>query len=534
MKNNDSTPPFGTASGSLLRRSAGVLTPLFSLYSKKSIGIGEFLDLKLLVDWCKKAGLRIIQLLPINDVGFNFRPYDSESSFALEPMHLSLEKIPGAGRLKSEIKELRKKFPPQGDFYDTRIKKTKLEILRKIFEKKDPSKQKEFQRFVEAQKSWLGPYTCYKVLKDKFSLAGWMDWPAEFRDREPKALEKLEKEEAANLEFYRWLQWQCYLQFRDAKKYAEKKDVQILGDIPFLVARDSADVWAHPDYFKLELSAGAPPDLYFAAGQEWGMPPYNWPRIESHGYDCITEKLKYAENFYTLFRIDHFIGVFRVWTFPYGPAQEERSKTGAFDPPDEKIWEDHGRRIVEAMLRSTKMRPCAEDLGCVPECSNRVLEAYGIPGMDVQRWMRHWETIGEYKLPAEYRPNAIAVISTHDTSPLEAWWKWEAGNEDDRQKFWKAIGLSGAYESEPSVKFSEACFQAVSSAPSVFSIQLLQDWLSLAGLSGEVCADHRINLPGIVNDKNWRLRLPFSLEELRKLPANRKFFKLNQASGRID
>ena len=180
------------------------------------------------------------------------------------------------------------------------------------------------------------------------------------------------------------------------------------------------------------------------------------------------------------------------------------------------------------------MRPCAEDLGCVPKCSERVLEDYGIPGIEVQRWMRHWETTQEFKTAREYRANSIAVLSTHDTAPLLAWWKWEAGNEADRQKFWEAIGFSGAYEPEPSKKFVEACFRAVGEASSVFSIQLLQDWLSLGEIFKEVLREYRINMPGIVHDKNWRLRLPLSLEEMLKLPLNRKIFSLNEICGRID
>ncbi len=152
--------------------------------------------------------------------------------------------------------------------------------------------------------------------------------------------------------------------------------------------------------------------------------------------------------------------------------------------------------------------------------------------MEVQRWMRHWETTGEYKTGEEYREIAIALISTHDTSTLEAWWKWEAGNEDDRQKFWQSIGLPGLFEPEPSKKFIEACLRAVSRTRSVFSVQLLQDWLSWGDVLGGPRKDYRINQPGIVDEKNWRLRLPVSLEVLQKLPLNRKILALNRACGR--
>ena len=520
--------------GRQLRRSAGVLTPLFSLYSQKSIGVGEFSDLNLLVDWCKKTGLSIIQLLPVNDAGLHLRPYDSESSFALDPVHASLENIAHApiGDFKNEIQRLREAFPLRGDFYDKTVKKAKLDVLKQIFEKRKASGESDFRRYCRAQEKWLEPYCQFKVLKDRFGAAGWIDWPPEYRDRDKDVMGRLAKTEVFGLEFYRWVQWQLYLQFRKAKEYAKKKGVRIMGDIPFLVSRDSADVWMSPQYFKLELSAGAPPDQFFADGQEWGMPPYCWKEIQDSGYEYVTGKLRYAENFYDLFRIDHFVGVFRVWTFRFGLPYEERRKTGAFDPPDEKVWEDHGRRIVEAMMQSTSMQACAEDLGAVPKCSDRVLEDYGIPGMDVQRWMRHWETTREYKKPSEYRASAIAVLSTHDTSPLWAWWKWEAGDEDERQKFWQWIGLAGPFEAEPSVKFAEASLKTISSTQSLFSIQLLGDWLCLAGIPKDKDPNYRINVPGVVNETNWRQRAPFSLEEMQKLPANKKILSMNQLSGR--
>ncbi len=519
-----------------LQRSAGVLTPLFSVYSKNSCGVGEFADVPVLADWCKTAGFRILQFLPLNDMGFNFRPYDSESSIALEPMHLSLDGLSHVpiSAFKQEIESLKQKFNTRGDFYDTQIKKAKLELLKKIFEKRLASGEKDFKHYVKAQEKWLESYAMYRVLKQRFGGASWMDWPEEFRLKKPEAMKGLKVGEGVEIEFQKWLQWQAYEQFSKAHKLAKKKGVLLMGDIPFLVSRDSADVWANPEYFKLELSAGAPPDLYFAAGQEWGMPPYRWEAIEQDNYDYLAQKLKYAENFYDLFRIDHFIGVFRVWTFRLGLPEEERKKTGAFDPADESIWEAHGRKIVEAMLRSSSMKPCAEDLGCVPKCSEKVLEDYQIPGIDVQRWMRHWETTGEYKTSEEFRSLAMAVISTHDTTPLDVWWKWEAGDPSDRQKFWESIGLPGPYDAEPTPRLVRACFEAISKTRSIFSIQLLQDWLLLAGVFKDVRQDYRINTPGVVHENHWRLRSPLSLEELCHLPANQDFFNLNKKSRRIN
>lgn len=519
-----------------IRKRAGILTPLFSIHSQKSIGVGEFPDLVLFADLCRKAGLSLIQLLPLNDVGFNFRPYDSESSFALEPLHLRLESIQSV-RLedfKKSIDGLRLRFPNQGFYFDTSIKKEKLLILRQMYQARQKRGDPKFSEFIRLNAFWLEPYACFKRLKEINAHKGWWEWPEAFKNREASVLEKFKKEESDEIRFFQWLQWQCFLQLSQAKKELGKKGVFLFGDLPFLVSLDSADVWANPEYFKLHLSAGAPPDLYFAGGQEWGMPPYDWTAIEKDGYRYLKEKLKYSENFYHLFRIDHFVGIFRVWTFPRHASPEEKKAGAAFDPPDIAVWEASGRKITSAMVQSSGMLPCAEDLGCVPECSPRVLKDFGIPGMDVQRWMRHWETTGDFKKPEEYRSNSIASISTHDMSPLVSWWNTEAAEESgEKKKFWEFLGLGGEFTDPVSAAWVEACLRKAGETRSIFSIQLLQDWMSLDRASGAEFESARINKPGIVDEMNWRLRSPLSLEDMMRSDLPKQILKINQGTGRV-
>ncbi len=577
------------------KRRAGVATPLFSVYSKKSIGVGELPDLELLVDWAAAAGLGILQLLPMNDMGFNFRPYDSESSFALEPMHLSLDALEGADlRLfKKELTALRKNFvirPPQVDYG---IKRAKLALLWKIFEQNPPTGA-PFRAFVKQNEFWLTDYALFKALKHRHAYQSWEAWPDAHKLRDTGALRRLADEESRRLEFYRWLQWQLQLQFVRAKKYASGKGVLLMGDLPFLVSRDSAEVWAKPHYFKLDFSAGAPPDLCFAEGQRWGMPPYHWENIAKDGYQALAAKLRYAENFYDLFRIDHFVGIFRLWTLPNVGADAG----GFFDPRDESLWERHGREILAAMLRNTRMLPCAEDLGTVPACSNKILEEYAVPGMDVQRWTKDKE---RFKTAAEYRPNAVSVISNHDLTPLWAWWEFEAETVDavffknkcehhglsfdrlsdrlfdagksfhgrlrwkreisdkgallgalerpewqvgdlvelyesshnEKKAFWRHIGLEGEPEEKCSAQFMEKALRAASATASIFSIQLLQDWLSLGDFESLRSWESRINFPGTADDKNWRLLMPVPLEAMKKLKLNRRIREIVSATRRI-
>lgn len=415
------------------RRRAGVATPLFSLYSTKSVGIGELPDLKLLVDWAADAGLSVVQLLPMNDVGFDFAPYSAQSSFALEPMYLRLDELRGvdAAAFREEISTLRDGFPTGRERVNYGIKAAKLNLLWEMFRAGGGARPAELRRYVEANRFWLEDYALFKALKEKYHERGWESWDEPFARKEPAALERFASQHRDRMEFYRWLQWQIYEQFRDAAAYAEERGVGFMGDIPFLVSRDSVDVWAHQDYFKLHLSSGAPPDLFFATGQRWGMPPYDWPKIAARGYDYLIEKMRTAQNYYRYFRIDHVVGIFRLWTIRLDEPAESAGLKGEFDPKDERLWEDQGRRLLKVMIDATDMVPCAEDLGVVPKCSYTVLRELGIPGMEVQRWTRDFEKTLDFLPPDKFRAVALATAGTHDTTSLRGWWEHEIGSIDE-------------------------------------------------------------------------------------------------------
>jgi len=175
-----------------------------------------------------------------------------------------------------------------------------------------------------------------------------------------------------------------------------------MGDIPLLVSRDSVDVWSQQNYFELHNSAGAPPDMYFSKGQRWGMPPYNWGNIANDNWKYIKNKLKYAENFFNMYRIDHFVGLFRIWSIPLSIPEEFSGTKGNYEPLHEYLWESHGKKIISEMVSATDMLPCAEDLGTVPECSYQVLKEFGIPGMDVMRWNKIYTDGFDFKAPTDY------------------------------------------------------------------------------------------------------------------------------------
>jgi 4-alpha-glucanotransferase len=413
-----------------IKRRAGVLAPLFCLWSQDSVGIGEIPDICVLIEWCKKVGFSIIQLLPLNDTGFNFTPYDCQTTFGIDPMYLSLEKIDGVdiSDFINDIEKLRIQYSFPKKNIDYKIKQEKLKILWKMFQTTKLNIQ--FEDFEEKNRFWLKDYALFKVLKEKYQQKSWEEWEEKYKFREQGALEEIYNKEKDLVNFYMWLQWQIFLQMKVVKEYGEINGVLLLGDLPFLVSRDSADVWAHQNYFKLNMVSGAPPDMYFAKGQRWGMPPYNWKVIEENNFDYIKQKVKYAENFYHMYRIDHFVGLFRLWTIDINEPKETYGLNGKFDPADEKKWKALGQKILFYMTDGINMLPCAEDLGVVPKCSYETLEEFSIPGIDVQRWKRDWGKTYDFVKPQDYRVNSISTISTHDMSPFILWWSEEAGTTD--------------------------------------------------------------------------------------------------------
>jgi 4-alpha-glucanotransferase len=409
---------------------SGVLVPLFSLHSKNSIGIGDFEDLKLLVDWCGKTGNTIIQLLPLNILGMNFCPYDSASSFALEPAYLSLRFIRDPS-LRKRIEKIKASFPFKGAYVDYRVREEKLKLLREAFLKEDLSGCAGLKEFRQANAGWLEDFALFMAFKQYHQERPWYEWEGKYRERHADVLASFRQAHAQEIAFHVWMQWRLWEQLREAKEYAQSRGILIKGDLPILVSRDSADVWQHPEFFKLDFAAGAPPDMYCAKGQRWGMPPYNWEEIASEGYGYLKDKLRFCENFYDILRIDHVVGLFRIWSIPYQEPAENQGLHGFFDPRDERVWGEHGRKILTVMAGSTGMLLCAEDLGVIPPACTETLAQLGIPGNDVQRWVKDWKTKNDFLPPQEYRRLSVAMLSTHDTTNWAAWWEKEAGTVDE-------------------------------------------------------------------------------------------------------
>jgi len=544
-------------------RRAGILAPIFSVYSKNNPGKTELSDLKLLVDWASVCGLSIVQLLPMNEMGPLSCPYDAISSFAIEGRYLGLTQE-DFSRRKKEIRD------------------------------------KEYLLFKEANIYWLDDFCLYKALKEYNHGKPWYEWGEGFKSRNVEALERFRIDAAEGLEFQSWLQWQAFKALREIRRYANSRKVLLKGDLPILVSRDSADVWAHPGFFRLEYAAGAPPDMYAAMGQRWGMPTYNWENIEKDGFRYLKEKLKFAQNFYDILRIDHVVGLFRIWSIPYNEPLENKGLNGFFDPRDESLWRGHGRKILSAINESTGMFICAEDLGVIPKACTETLEEFQIPGNDVQRWVKDWKVEHDFLPPDKYRQCSVAMLSTHDTTNWAAWWENEAGTVDEalfirrcnergvnfpmirerlfdpvrsrhgrlrwraeidstekllmilgkprqeatdfidfyentyleKERLWKKLGLKGTMREECDEEILEAAFKVTLGSRSKFCIETIIDWLYLGGLFEGDAYQYRINTPGTISDKNWSIKIPLPLGELMRNPVCAKIRKLVRQAGR--
>lgn len=585
------------------RRRVGVLVPLFSVSSKNSMGIGDLDDLKLLIDWCAKTGNSILQLLPMNETGPLFCPYDAISSFALEPAYLALKNLPGIKNksIKDRIEELKDGFPAARSHVDYRIKGEKLSVLRDIYREEGGQGPRELKRFKERNSYWLNDFVLFKALKDYHAGKAWYEWEERYRDRDRGELGIFRKEHEERIGFEIWLQRLLHNQFVEVKRYAALKKVLLKGDLPILISRDSADVWSHPELFKLEYAAGAPPDMYCAKGQRWGMPTYNWDAISRDGYRYLKEKLKKAEEFYDILRIDHVIGLFRIWSIPYDEPQENEGLNGFFDPKDEALWGGHGKKILSVMMKSTKMLLCAEDLGMIPEICPKTLKELGMPGNDVQRWTKDWKVKHDFLEPKDYRELSVAMLSTHDTTNWPAWWENEAGTVDEalfirkcierridygsvkdrlfnpaksrhgrlrwldnvnpvedlvailgkrkeeildfidmyensyreKEKLWKHLGLKVPMRDRSDSEITKRALKITLESRSVFSIQLIVDWLMLGDIFKGDPYQYRINRPGTISEENWSLVMPISLESMLKDEVCRDIRNLIASSGRL-
>ena len=487
----------------------GINIPLFALRSKLGYGVGEFLDLIPLIDWISSIGFDIIQLLPLNDSGFESSPYNAFSSCALNPIFLSLHDLPFLSTyptLSIELTTLTKYRPLQRLAYEA-VLNAKLSFLRTYFATafKHIQNDAHYQQFI-LEHPWLKPYALFKVLKEEHAQQPWKFWHPSIRNPSKSMLKILYREKKQKMDYWMMIQFFCFSQMRRVKEYGRQKQVFLKGDIPILISPQSLDVWISRKDFNLDFSAGAPPDMFTQNGQDWGFPIFRWDVIEQDDYCWWKERLQTASHLYDLYRIDHIIGFFRIWAIERGKKAQE----GKYEPNE--LWAalEQGRKILSRLISVTDMLPIGEDLGSDVRYIRQTLEDLGICGTRIPRWERSDTTDRSYLPFQQYPKFSLTTVSTHDSETLSQWWK---KYPIEAQEF--AAFAQMKYTANMTHDHLYTLLQQSHHTSSLFHINLLGEYLALfPQLVWENPNDERINVPGLIHPKNWCYRFCPYIEDI--------------------
>lgn len=308
-------------------RGAGCVIPIFSLRSEQSYGVGDFGDLKRMIDWIALTGQRVLQILPINDTTLNNTwtdsyPYNSISIYAFHPMYVDLNALPELKdvKLRTAYKAQQRKLNalPQVDY--VKVNDVKRSYLRSLFEQEGGRTlaSKAYKDFYQKNAYWLTAYAAFSYLRDTYGTPDFHYWDtlSTYDADEVAALQKRGSKSATEMDFYCYIQYLLHVQLTDASNYARSKGVVIKGDIPIGISRCSVEAWVEPHYFNLNGQAGAPPDAFSVNGQNWGFPTYNWERMLSDGCLWWQRRFRKMAEYFDAYRIDHVLGFFRIWEIP--------------------------------------------------------------------------------------------------------------------------------------------------------------------------------------------------------------------------
>lgn len=331
-----------TKQGSKPSRMTGIAIPLGAIYTKKNTVIGEFTVLPDFAKFCKKAGIEIIQLLPVNDTGTQSSPYSGLSAFALHPIYIDIAKLPEFEDVSKDkdfekkYKDFIKKFPYDGKTrydYDG-ILNAKDELLRTIYATttiaKSAMPSEELTKWIK-KNPWIVNYAVYKNLKHKYMQATWKSWKKQDQEVSEKEIKNRWNKDADKKEhlFYAWTQMRAAEQFKKACDAVKKEGIIIKGDMPILMNEDSCDAWALPGIFNQNLRAGSPVDGENPTGQNWGFPTYNWEEMNKDGFAWWKNRFRKMAEYFDAYRIDHILGFFRIWQIPMDAVH---GLLGTFNP----------------------------------------------------------------------------------------------------------------------------------------------------------------------------------------------------------
>jgi 4-alpha-glucanotransferase len=518
-----------------MQRKAGVVLPLFSLRTRRDWGIGQITDLPACAAWIRRAGHRLLQILPPHELSTGeTSPYGALTAFGLDPIYAGLDTLEDLDAaavdqvLGDEGKRtLARVRASERVDYDV-VRPLKLRILRAAFEafhrrewERGSPRAKRLADFVARERAWLDDLSLYIVLREAHAGWGWTSWPEPERDRWTGTLHTKRDEQARRLLEVAYMQWILLAQWDEARARMRDAGVDLMGDLPFIVGSESADAWSHASKFQLDLLLGAPPDDFSADGQDWGLPAYDWLAMEGDDMAWIRARTRHAARLYDRFRMDHVVGYFRQWV-----RAKVAGARGRFDPDGSDAQRARGTRVLgavrEELSRTEGVAPpraIAEDLGVIPPFARDVLRELGMPGYRVLPWEKDGKVLRD---PGAFPTNSVAAWSTHDTLPIVAW--WDELPEADKVEITKRAGLEPSMDDDSR---SLALLHYLYDAKSDLALVLAQELLGTRD---------RINMPATVGPQNWSWRLPKPIEDLSEDPRLVARFeavrKLVEASGR--
>lgn len=480
-------------------RESGILFPIFSVPSR--FGIGSFSkEAYEFVDFLEGAGQGFWQILPVGPTGYGNSPYQPFSAFAGNPYFISPETLIEEGLLTwDECNEAYfgedETRVDYGALYENRDP-----LLKKAYERfvKAGSEIKEYKAFIKAESDWLEDYALFTAIKKKLNGISWIEWDPDLKKRKAEALNKMKKELKEEIDFVYFKQYEFDKQWRKLRKYANDKNVKIIGDLPFYVSLDSADCWSHPEVFLMDkdlnpkVVAGCAPDAFSRTGQLWGNPIYDWKALFKNGYDWWVKRIRRNYEFYDVIRIDHFHGFCEYYAVPYGDETAEHGK----------LNKGPGMDLFNALKEQLgELKIIAEDLGNNTPENEALLRESGFPGMKVLQYgFTSWDS---YYVNHRHTNNCVVYTGTHDNTPTRAW--VEEINDGERDFCRRYINSMNSDYGQLVWDIIREAYRSVAD----LCIIPLQDYLCFG-------REARLNTPGTSEGNwEWRLRPNFLSDELR-------------------
>jgi len=472
----------------MTRRQGGISVPLFALTSSQSWGIGEFQDLAMFARWAGEAGQSVLQILPINEMPpIERSPYSAMSAMALDPIYISLPQMVDFAGLGGELaldqseaesltllrQSARIKYVEVRQFKERWLRRSFDRFLRLEVSRGSP-RAARFETFIADQAWWLDEYAVFRALHALHEELPWHLWPEPLARAEPAAVGAARQVLNAEIRYRMYLQWIAADQWADAKRLAWP--IRIVGDLPFMNSADSPDVWARQPEFRFDATIGVPPDAFSETGQDWGLPPWRWDVMAANDFTWMRARARRYAALYDGFRIDHLVGLYRMYIRPI-----DQALPAFFEPGDEASQTALGETMI-GVLGSGSPTPMliAEDLGVIPAFVRASMARLDLPGLKVLRWERHWDRPDQPLIdPQEFPECSVATTGTHDIEPLAA---TEEGRTDQQRA---------------------AVLQSLLSAGSRLTLIPLQDVFGWT---------ERINTPAVVDDINWTWRLPWPVD----------------------